>query len=209
MKKITICLLFLLPCWCTAQIGIKAGLNFANISKVSSLNNSSRSGFHAGILLTHSNKKIISSRTELLFSRQGYNYKTAANTGNVNLNYIILPQFLVINITKYFQIQLGAQIAYLLNAKVDSSNANGLGMSGSKMLDLYNRIDISYGGGIEIHPVKGLLLGARINISLGNLYKTTEDNQHASYAPAEAAKNNVFQVYSGWVFGKKSSKKKK
>ena len=92
MKKTIIFLLFFSPFFVTAQIGIKAGLNFANVSKASSINNSSRSGFHVGIFLAPSSKKILSSRTELIFSRQGYNYKTNTNTGNVNLDYIQMGQ---------------------------------------------------------------------------------------------------------------------
>ena len=56
-----------------------------------------------------------------MFSRQGYDYKTSTNTGNVNLDYIMLPQLISINITKYFSILVGGHMAYLLNAKVDSN----------------------------------------------------------------------------------------
>ena len=105
MKKSIIYLLLIVPLYSVSQIGIKAGFNFANVTKASSINNSSRTGFHAGIFLAPPSKGIISSRTELIFSRQGYDYKTSTNTGNVNLNYIILPQYMAINITKYFQLQ--------------------------------------------------------------------------------------------------------
>lgn len=200
MKKILLCLLILCPCWLFAQVGLKAGINFANVTKAANINNSSRSGFHLGVFLSPSSKSIIGSRTELIFSRQGYNYKSGTNTGNVNLDYIMLPQFMAINITKYFQIQLGGQMAYLLNAKVDSSN--GTSNSGNKIMDMYNRFDFGYGGGIEIHPVKGLLVGARMNISLGNLYKEPEPGQQPSFIPSVDVKNNVFQLFAGWRFGK-------
>ncbi len=212
MKKILFPLLLLVPFLLQAQFGIKAGLNFANVSKAASINNSSRSGFQAGLFLAPPSKKILSSRTELLFSRQGYNYKTASNTGNVDLDYIMLPQFMAINITKYFQLQIGGQMAFLLNAKADSSNAGSGGNgSGKSIMDLYNRFDYGYGGGIEVHPVSGLLIGARVNISLGNLYKdiaSGASGSNPSFVPKVDIKNNVFQVYSGWAFGKHASKKK-
>ena len=210
MKKIILAVSLAVPFIVQAQFGVKAGLNFANVSNASSINNSSRTGFQAGIFLAPQAKKILSSRTELLFSRQGYNYKTGTNTGNVNLDYIMLPQFMTINITKYFQIQLGGQMAFLLNAKVDSSNG-GSGSSGNSILDLYNKFDYGYGGGVEVHPVSGLLIGARVNISLGNLYKdiaSTTPGTSPSYVPKVDIKNNVFQVFAGWAFGKHSSKKK-
>jgi hypothetical protein len=215
MKKILSLVLLILPCCLFGQIGIKAGFNYANVTKASSINNSSRSGFHAGILLSPPSKGILSSRTELIFSRQGYNYKTSTNTGNVNLDYIMLPQYMAINITKYFQIQIGGQMAYLLNAKADSSATTTSGNAAlDKMMSYYNRFDYGYGGGLEIHPVKGLLIGARINISLSSLYKdfaTTPPSGSGSpsFIPKVDLKNNVFQAFLGWKFGKNSSKKGK
>ncbi len=210
MKKLMSLFILVAPFFMHAQVGIKAGLNFANITKVSSINNSSHSGFHAGVFLAPPSKKIISSRTELIFSRQGYNYKTAANTGNVNLDYIMLPQYMSINITKYFSIQLGGQMAFLLNATADSSNGGGSG-SGNRILNLYNRFDYGYGGGVEIHPVSGLLIGARVNISLGKLYDPSSysSGTSPSFIPKIEVKNNVFQFFAGWKFGKQSSASKK
>jgi hypothetical protein len=213
MKKLITYLAVMLPLSLMAQIGIKAGLNFANVTKASSINNNSRTGFHAGIFLAPPTRGVISSRTELIFSRQGYNYKTNTNTGNVNLDYIMLPQFMAINITKYFQIQLGGQMAYLINAKVDSSASSGSGSTPSgKIMNMYNRFDFGYGGGVEIHPLSGLLIGARVNISLGNLYKDPSayaSGQPSDFIPKVDVKNNVFQVFAGWRFGKQPPSKKK
>ena len=44
MKKLIFSLLIINPCFVFAQFGIKAGLNFANVSKAASINNSSRFG---------------------------------------------------------------------------------------------------------------------------------------------------------------------
>ncbi|MEP6950445.1 MAG: porin family protein [Ginsengibacter sp.] len=210
MKKLNLLSYAHLTAWHIAQIGIKAGFNFANVTKASSINNRSSSGFHAGIFIAPSSKKIIGSRTELIFSQQGYNYKTNTNTGKINLDYIMLPQFMTINITKYFQIQLGGQMAYLLNAKVDSSN-NKDNVNGNKTLALYNRFDYGYGGGIEVHPVSGLLIGARVNISPGNLLpdSSSYSGGSPSFIPKVNIKNNVLQIFVGWRFGKKPSSAKK
>jgi hypothetical protein len=206
MKKTIALLLLLLPVLVFAQIGIKGGLNFAKVSKSSDINSSSRSGFHVGLLLAPPSKKIISSRTELLFSRQGYDYKTSTNTGNVNLDYIHMGQLMSINITKYVSIMLGAQTAYLISAQVDSSSNVGSGQS--KIMDLYNRIDYGYAVGAEVHPVMGLIIGARYNVSLANVYKDIQSGQQPSFT-SEDAKNNLIQLYVGWRFGKQSSTSKK
>ena len=196
-----------------AQIGVRAGLNFANVTNASSINNDSRSGFNVGVFLAPPSKGIISSRTELVFSRQGYNYKTQSNTGDVSLDYIMLPQYMGINITKYVQLQFGAHMAFLVSAKADSSTGNG-SSSENQMMDMMNRFDYGYGGGIEIHPVAGLLIGARITVGMGDLYSQPEQGQGGqmqmpSFIPNIDVKNNLVQIYAGWTFGKKNESKKK
>jgi hypothetical protein len=208
--------IFILPVFVYGQmegmgIGLKAGVNFANVTDASSINSSSRSGFHVGAFLAPSSKSIIGSRTELIFSRQGYNYKSGTNTGNVNLDYIMLPQYMCINITKYFSIQLGGQMAYLLNAKADSSSNGGSGNPYAGIMNYYNKLDFGYGGGIEVHPVSGLLIGARVNISFGNLYSSDaySSGTQPSFVPNVDVKNNLFQIFAGWQFGKHEKKEKK
>jgi hypothetical protein len=183
-------------------LGLKAGLNFANVTNAKSINGSNRTGFVAGVFLAPPSKSIISSRTEILFSRQGYDFKTASNTGSVNLNYLILPQLMGINITKYVQLQIGAQMAYLLNAKADSTGTSSGNPQVDKIMDLYNRFDYGAAGGIEIYPIKNLLIGARLNISFGKIYKEPIDTQGSqpSFFPGVDAKNNVVQLFLGFRF---------
>ena len=212
MRKLIIYLLFLSPLFCSAQglgIGLKAGYNFANVSNASSINNSSRAGYLFGIFLAPQTKGIITSRHEFIYSRQGYNFDNGTTTGNVNLDYIIIPQMLGINITKFVQLQLGMQMAFLLNAKADSASKNG-GSTGSypSVMGYYNQFDYGFGAGVELHPVLGLLVGARYNVSLNKMYKGLQTGEMPSFSSADA-KNNVVQIFAGWIFGKKSNSKKK
>lgn len=186
-------------------IGIKGGVNFANVTNAKSINGSNRTGFMVGAFFAPQSKSIISSRTELIFSRQGYDFKNGNNTGSVDLNYLILPQLMGINITKYVQLQIGAQMAYLLNAKADSSTSSGSGSNpATKIMDMYNRFDYGAAAGIEIYPVKNLLVGARYNISFGKIYKDPSSYQtgggQPSFFPSIDAKNNVVQLFLGLRF---------
>ncbi len=216
MKLLTSLLLIIVsPAIVTAQLGIKAGLNFTDVTNVSSVNNQSSSGFNAGIFYSTPYTRIIGSKTELVFSRQGYNYETGTVTGKANLDYIMLPTYMCINITKFFQIQLGMQFGYLMNAKVDSANKNGAGIPGSvsSAMSYYNRFSYSVGGGIEVHPFKGMLVGARLNVGLTNLYKMPDVtslttitamstmNTTPSFVPDVNIKSNLLQIYLGWKFG--------
>jgi hypothetical protein len=209
MKKLIFSLLLITPFLLQAQIGIKAGINFAKVSNASSINSSNKSGFNVGLFLAPPSKKILSSRTELVFSRQGYDYKTSSNTGNVNLDYIQMGQLASINITKYVSLLFGAQTAYLVSAQADSTkNTGGSAGSYNGVMDLYNRIDYGYAVGAEVHPVLGLVIGARYNVSLAKIYKDLQSFQRPSFS-SEDAKNNVVQVFAGWRFGSKKDKKNK
>ena len=208
MKLLTFLLLITgLPVLVNAQIGIKAGLNFTNVTNVSSVNNQSSSGFNVGVFYSTPYSRIIGSKTELVFSRQGYNYETGSVSGKVNLDYIMLPTYMCINITKFFQIQVGMQFGYLMNAVADSTSKNTGGISGSinGALSYYNRFSYSIGGGVEVHPVKGLLVGARLNVSLTDLYKLPDPGSMSvtppSYTSDVNIKSNLLQIYVGWKFG--------
>jgi hypothetical protein len=212
MKKIPWLLTTLLPFALLGQqhhsigIGIKAGLNFANVTNASSINSSSRAGFHAGIFLAPETHSVLGSRTELLYSRSGYNYKSTTANGSVNLDYIMLAQLMAIHITRFVEIDLGAQTAYLLHAKADSSQPSTGNASADKLLNFYNRFDFGFGGGAEVHPVAGLIIGARYNISLTNLYKQSYQGNGTtppSFIPSTSNinfKNNVVQLYLGYRF---------
>jgi hypothetical protein len=207
MKKLIFFLLMMVPFYLFAQIGIKAGLNFAKVGNASDINSSNKSGFHVGLFLAPPSKKILSSRTELLFSRQGYDYKTSTTSGDVDLDYIQMGQLMSINISKYFSLMFGGQTAYLISAQADSSKSGGASSPYSGIMDLYNRVDYGYALGAEIHPVMGLIIGVRYNVSLAKIYKDVQSFQRPSFT-SEDAKNNVIQLSVGWRFGKNSKEKK-
>jgi hypothetical protein len=192
--------LLLAPLSSHAGIGLKAGLNFANVTSTSSINAGSRSGFVAGIFFGTPPMGLLGFRTEFLFSRQGYDFGSNTTTGSVQLDYLIMPSLMVINIANIVQIQAGGQISYLLKANVSGASTGD--PATDKIMDVFNRFDYGLAGGVEITPFKGLLIGARINLSLGNLYKdpSTYAGGTPSFFPGVNAKNNVFQLYTGYQF---------
>jgi len=201
MKRTLFGLLFGIPIFAMSQYGLKAGVNFASVTNASSINSSNQSGFMIGAFLAPPSKSILSSRTELVYSKQGYNFETGTRSGNVDLDYLIIPQLMGINISKFFQLQVGFQMAFLLNAQADTISTSGIAGSYASVMDYYNKFDYGFGFGAEVHPFKGLLLGARYNISVAKLYKDLETGQPPAFT-VEDAKNNVVQIYAGWRFGK-------
>ena len=188
-------------------LGIKAGLNFTNITSASSISNSSETGYQVGLFLDPSSNSILGSRTELLYSHQAYNFSTGNTTGKNYLDYIMLAQLMAINITHFVQIQIGTQIGYLLSAKSDSNKVSTGYAQADAALDYYNRIDFGFSGGLEVRPFMGIIVGARYNFSITNLYKLP-DNTNGSQTPPSFIpstsdlnfKNNLVQVYIGYRF---------
>jgi hypothetical protein len=213
MKKAFFFLLSILPLFVFCQkdstktksqtksvyFGIKAGLNFSNVSNASSISSSNQTGFHAGVLVDLGSK-LIGFRLEVLYSRQGYGFSTDTSSGTYTHNYISMSELLAINITRFVQLQIGGQTGYLLNAKTTNNQSTG-NATADQLLSYYNRFDYGFGGGFEIHPIAGLLIGARYNISLSNLYKNSFSNSSGgTYTPNIDFKNNVVQLFAGYRF---------
>ncbi|MBC7935038.1 MAG: PorT family protein [Rhizobacter sp.] len=187
-------------------IGLKAGYNFAKVAGSSSVNTANTSGFHIGGFYSPGGNKSkgFGYRTEIIYSKQGYDFVKANTTGSVKLDYILLPQLTTFSITKFVQLQLGAQIAFLINAKADSAVNNGSSNPYNKVADYYNKFDYGFAGGVEVHPIKGLLIGARLNISLANTNKEQSVSiglpAYIPNASGADLKNNVLQIFAGWKF---------
>jgi len=187
-------------------LGIKVGLNFTNVTGTSSISNSSETGYQVGLFLDPHSSSLLGSRTELVYSHQAYSFSSGTTTGTNYLNYIMLAQLMAINITHFVQIQIGTQIAYLLNAKSDSNKASTGYAQADQILDYYNRFDFGFSGGLEVRPFMGFLVGARYNLSLTNLYKiptSTNGTEPPSFIPSAGDvnfKNNLLQIYLGYRF---------
>jgi hypothetical protein len=187
------------------KIGIKAGYNFAKVTgSTPNFSPKSNNGFMvAGFFAPQS--KGMGYRTELIFSRQGFSFDESGKMQNVSQDYIYMPHLTTFTIAKKVQLQAGGQIGYLLNAKKTSTNES----SSEAVTEYMNRFDYGVAGGIEIYPFKGLLIGGRYNVSLGNIYKTSAYSNSSPtpmpyplpFNPEEIkGKNAVVQFFVGYRF---------
>ena len=193
-------------------LGFRVGLNYAKVSSGSdSIQYRYKPGLMIAVFLAPPSSGIIGYRTELLYSKQGFDYTDPkGNTGTVSNDYLMIPQMMTINITKFVQLQAGAFAGYLLNTK----NSNQPKMTtnndpSNAMMDLMNRFDYGAAAGIEIHPFKGMILNARYNMGFAKLYKEQSDvdpttpansfNPLAKYENIDT-KNAVIQLSVGYRF---------
>ncbi len=198
MKRI--CILILLFIFCNSlfaqlglNVGLKAGLNYSNLTNSTGINADRFTGYLIGGFIAPKPKKFLGFRSEFILSRQGYNYRTNTDSGDVTLDYILLPQLITFNFSKRMQLQIGGQAAFLLNTGVDST---GNGSSGS-LFNYLNQFDYGFVAGGEIVPLGGFFIGARTNISISSLSKK---GTRPNYIPDSKARNNVIQAYVGWRF---------
>ena len=200
MRYSIACFLLLLPFLVSAQlsIGIKAGLNFANVTDAAGINANSRTGYMIGGYISPKPKKLLGFRSEIMLSRQGYDYKTNGNSATVDLDYLLLPELITLNFTKKVELHAGLQIAFLLNGKVDSTGGN----NNNSLLNYFNRFDYGVAAGLQVSPISGLFVGARINVGLKNINEEQAigGGSPPDFFPREFVKNNVVQIYAGWRF---------
>jgi hypothetical protein len=200
-------LLFSTAAFSQKGIGLKAGLNFVNVKNMKSIsdaNSGNKTGFHAGIFFAPKTSGLMGYRSEILFSRQGYDFKTTTATGDVMMDYILLPQLMTFNITKFVQLQVGGQMGILINAKADSVSSSSQPSTLNKAMDYYNKINYGVAGGVEVKPIAGLVIGGRYNAFFGSLNDQMSSGSTGmpSFIPSDGKKlkNGLVQLYVGYRF---------
>ena len=181
------------------RFGIKAGYNYINTTGISSIDGSNASGFHAGVFASGVDENI-KLTSDLLFSKQGYKYKS----GKVNMYYLTTTEtadfFVVEDVLK---LQIGLQLGYLLSAKADSSGTS-FNNATKKPTEYFNRFSFGIAGGAEFISESGIVIGIRYTVGINNIMKkqgTTIPVPAFLPSSSDASiKSNVFQLYAGFRF---------
>jgi hypothetical protein len=166
-----------------------------------------KNGFNLAAFYAPSSKGL-GYRTEIIFSRQGFSFDDSSRLQQVSQDYIYMPHLTTFTIAQRVQLQAGGQIGYLLHAKkqVETSERNA---EEQQITHLMNRFDYGATLGLEVYPFKGLIIGARYNISLGNPYKkyqepgagTSQIPLPLPFNPADfKGKTGVIRLFVGYRF---------
>lgn len=172
-------------------IGVKGGLNFANVSADSQFGEQykSRTGFHAGafglIKLTK-----IGIQPEIIFSQQGSKIEFNSEELTSNFSYVNIPILLKLYTVAGINLQAGPQFGFVTSAKQETFDEFG-DITTEDVKDQIKGSDISIGLGLGWDLPFGLTLDARYNLGLS---KINEDAPSAS----DKAKNQVIQVSVGY-----------
>jgi len=198
MKHITIILITLFSfTFINAQVeikpGIKGGLNIAGLSNLDQYGGTQSEkikSFHIGATLSFKFAKFYTLQPEILYSKQGSDYKVlgTSNTYTTELNYLSIP----INNKFYIggsgiNFQIAPVIDILLSHKnVESPQGVDIAVAGAIGYDIGNGVIVSIG------YKQGLtdLLGR--NVDTGDGYETTD--------VSDLILNNVIQLSVGYQF---------
>jgi hypothetical protein len=185
------------------KLGLKIGYNYAKlVGTTPNFSPKSNNGFMVSGFFAPATRGGMGYRTEIVFSRQGFSFDEAGKLQHVTQDYIYMPHLTTFTIAKLVQLQVGGQVGYLINAKKTTSSTTNEGNT----IDYLNHLDYGLAGGLEVYPLKGLLIGGRYNISLGNIYKnysseTTTVPSPFPFDPSQVkGKNAVVQFFVGYVF---------
>lgn len=183
---------FLLSVSTNAQsiaIGLKGGLNFANLN-VSSAGDAynNRTGYHFGAFTLIKLSKI-GIQPEILFSKQGSTFSLNGQNFNQNFDYVNIPVILKLYTVAGLNLQVGPQIGFLAGGTAETLDAQSNKISANAS-DFIKSSDISVALGLGWDLPFGLSIDGRYNLGVS-------DN-HKDGATTSSVKNQVIQVSVGY-----------
>ncbi|HRJ28621.1 MAG TPA: porin family protein [Cyclobacteriaceae bacterium] len=166
------------------SVGLKGGLNFANLD-VSSAQNAydSRTGYHLGAFTLIKLSKI-GIQPEIIFSQQGSKVKPPiGDSFSSNFSYVNIPVMLKLYTVAGINLQVGPQFGFLTNDPLVKDT------QGNTIEDAYKKSDVSVGLGAGWDLPFGLTIDARYNLGLSKIENSATLNE---------TKNQVIQVSLGY-----------
>jgi hypothetical protein len=172
----------------SVAVGIKGGLNFSNIdvSQSAGVNYNNRTGYHFGAFTLLKFGKI-GLQPEILFSRQGSQYKIVATDFEANFDYINIPIILKLYTIAGINIQVGPQIGFLSSAQAKETIGGITTTTDVKSLIKSNDFSLALGLGWDL-PF-GLTIDARYNLGLSKINDSVGSLD---------TRNQVIQVSAGY-----------
>jgi len=157
------------------KIGVKAGLNYANVTGPE-IQTDAITSYHAGLVAEIKVIDKFAIQPELLYTTQGATYKTALGDFKNELGYIAIPVLAKIYLSKTFSLELGPQASFLLSEKNDFDAEDS------------NTFDFSVAAGLGFKITENFFIQGRYVLGLTEVSTDAE------------SKNSVVQVSAGIMF---------
>lgn len=188
MKKIILSLVLLAAITVVnaqVRVGVKAGLNLANITGSDANGFKTHANFHVGGLVNIPVSGGFSVQPELIYSGQGAKEEFEGESGKVNLSYINIPVLAKYTFNGGFYAETGPQLGFLVSAK------EKIGGQSQDIKDQIKSSDFAWGIGVGYQSEAGFGGGVRYNYGLGKLDKNSNSKVY----------NSVIQIGVHYLFG--------
>lgn len=187
-----------------AQLGVKAGINAAEIAGSDGQSSSYKTFYHVGVFYQIKIIGPLSIQPEVQYSLQGGNLKDAYSDYDTKLHYFALPVLAKLSFGPVF-VEAGPQFGALVNAtqngKVRVTSTNGNPSTGQadnqSVTDQYKRADFSLAAGAGLR-FSSFSLGVRYVAGLNDI----NDAKNLTGLNDAKLQNRVFQAYAAIQFGK-------
>ncbi|AMM50534.1 hypothetical protein TH61_04190 [Rufibacter sp. DG15C] len=161
------------------KLGLKAGVNYSNLSGDGTDELDSQFGFHVGGFLDYGISEMVSIRPELLFSSKGFAVSGDDDDDfNQSLRYIDLPIMVRVNAGGLY-FEGGPTLGYLVSVSEGET-------------DDYKKFEFGYAAGLGYQMASGLGIGLRYQGGLTSII----DNDDA-----DKITNSVFQLGLSYTLG--------
>lgn len=156
------------------KVGVRAGLNIANVSGSDVVENKSLIGLHVGVFKEITIvPEIFFLQPELQYSMQGYKIEEE----DFSLGYFNIPLLGKVYIAKVLSVEAGPQIGFKVNDNLEGDLADNI-----------KTFETSFVGGLGYNFPLGLSINARYGLGLTDIVKDSN------------VKNSVFQIGAAFKF---------
>ena len=156
------------------KIGVRAGLNFANVTGGDGTDTKPLTGIYAGVFKEITIVPLIFFlQPELQYSSQGYK----SGDTDISINYINLPVMAKVYALKMFSLEAGPQVGFKISDDFEGNPGDNL-----------ETFDTAFAGGLGLNFPFGLGINARYVMGLSEIVKDSD------------AKNQVIQLGASFKF---------
>jgi hypothetical protein len=206
MKKLLI-IGFLSLCFAPmaqAQLGVKGGLNVAELTGREGESSSYKAFYHVGVFYQANILGPLSIQPEVQYSLQGGTLKSAVANYDNKLHYLTVPILAKLTLGPVF-VEAGPQFGVLLSANQSGNMQVGLTQDGQPAYgnesrpatNSFKRGDFSVVGGVGLKLASNFSLGGRLVAGLNDI----NDAKNLSGINDPRLQNRVFQVYAAFQLG--------
>lgn len=170
----------------TGQLGVKAGINYTNLSSIYD----SRTSFNAGITYEYPITSSWALAPELMFSSQGTKLIESDDYTKIVSSYINVPILAKLYVLKKLSVEFGPQFGFLMSAK-EKTEYSGQKSEVAYNENYINTFDLSVALGASFHVTSSIYVNFRYNLGLTDMLEESYFGEN---------KNRVFQLGVGYKF---------